>query len=84
MLILRPNIFEDGSEIDRYIMDVYNVVPRLSSLRSSLEQDTLVNAGHVAPRFWEPLIWLLLQCFTTDGKCNTSYIHPNNVRIAPS
>ena len=44
------HIFEDGSEIDRYIVAVY-VVPRLSSLCSSLEQETLVNAGHVAPRF---------------------------------
>ena len=31
-----------------------NLVPRLSSLRSSLEEETLVNAGHVASRFWEP------------------------------
>ena len=30
-----------------------NLVPKLSSLRSSLEKDTLVNAGHVVPRFWE-------------------------------
>ena len=29
-------------------------MPRLSSLCSSLEEETLVNAGHVAPRFWEP------------------------------
>ena len=36
-----------------------NLVPRLSSLRSSLEEETLVNAGDVAPRFWEPLTWLL-------------------------
>ena len=31
-----------------------NLIPRLSSIRSSLEEETLVNAGHVAPRFWEP------------------------------
>ena len=30
-----------------------NLVARLSSLRSSLEEETLVNAGDVAPRFWE-------------------------------
>ena len=31
-----------------------NLVPRLSSLRSSLEEQTLVNVAHVTPRFWEP------------------------------
>ena len=39
---------------------IVNLVPRLSSARSSLEEETLVNAGHVAPRFWEPLGYLLL------------------------
>ena len=34
---------------------MYKVNPRtrLSSLRSSLEEETLVNAGHVANRFWK-------------------------------
>ena len=31
-----------------------NLVPRLSSLHSLLKEETLVNAGHVAPRFSEP------------------------------
>ena len=42
------------SELVRYT----NLVPRLSSLHSSLE--TLVNAGHVAPRFWGPLRYPLV------------------------
>jgi hypothetical protein len=33
-----------------------DIVPRLYSLRSSLEEETLANAGHVAPTFWEPQI----------------------------
>ena len=61
---------------------------RLSSLRSSLEEETLVNAGHVAPRFWERACegwWVVLVNVcnfsrTVNEKCNTSYIYPNNVR----
>ena len=34
---------------------IVNLVPRLSFLRSSMEEETLVKASHVAPRFWEPL-----------------------------
>ena len=37
-----------------------NLIPRLSSVRSSLKEETMVNAGHVDPRFWEPLGYLLL------------------------
>ena len=35
-------------------------IPRLSFLRFSLEEETLVNAGHVAPRFCEPLRYPLV------------------------
>ena len=38
----------------------FNLVPLISSLRSSLEEETPVNAGHVALRFWEPLRYQLL------------------------
>ena len=40
-----------------------NLVPRLFFLHSSLKVETLVNAGHVAPRFWEPACevwWVVL------------------------
>ena len=64
-----------------------NLIPRLSSIRSSLEEETLVNAGHVAPRLWEPACqgwWLVLvkvcNCnLTFYEKCNKSYIYTNYV-----
>ena len=39
----------------------YKQQPRTQALFStlSLEEETLLNAGHMAPRFWEPLICLL-------------------------
>ena len=38
--------------LQRQIATLY--IPRLSSLHPSLVEDTLVNACHVASRFWEP------------------------------
>ena len=40
---------------------IVNLVPRLSSAHSSLGEETLVNAGHMAPRFWKPLGYILLR-----------------------
>ena len=37
-----------------------NLVPTISSLRLPLEEETLVNADHVASTFWEPLRYPLL------------------------
>ena len=53
-----------------------NLVPRLSSLHSSLEEETLLNAGHVISKFWEPLGYLLLGrggFVRYLGECNSCY-----------
>ena len=64
---------ENCNPLDRLM---FNLVPRLSSLRSSLEEETLVDAGHVAPRFRKPFGYALLVrggFVGFLGKCNSCY-----------
>ena len=63
--------------IVKFVTGLHNLVPRLSSLRSSLEEET-----HVAPRFWEPTCegwWVVLV-----NVCNfVLYLMKNATRLRP-
>ena len=57
----------------------------------SLDEEILVNAGHVAPRVLEPACegwWVVLVkvcnfSLSFHEKCNKNYICTNNLRILP-
>ena len=69
------------------ITAIHHLVPRLSSLRSSLEEVTLVNASHVAPSLGSHLhiyyyggedsyvIWVNVTRITLDINCKRLELH---------
>ena len=68
-----------------------NLVTWLASQRFSLAEETLVNAGHVALRFWEPAYegwWAVLVnvcnfSLTVDESVTRVTLYRNNVRSLP-